>query len=213
MTINEMVNRYIQYLSKNKGPRYNAGSAEPILPFLLADIAYQEHNRYVSTANLKQRMKEMDKTWRMAYRQFNMAFFCAFKRDEWDEITDLMDSLAGAVNNDAVIMRSKLTLTMDDVPFEEKMLIASLLVCHIFTQYAQRAWGNIYKTEVISITGRSKRPNRNRYLDIMKDMSINMAQEHFRRLSDGVIRLSELDADGTFASTAKHIYDWIDKNL
>lgn len=212
MTINEMVNRYIQYLSKNKGPRYNAGSAEPILPFLLADIAYQEHNMYVSTANLKQRMKEMDNTWRAAYRQFNMSFFCAFKREEWEDITDLMDSLQQAVANDIVIVRSKIMQVMKDVPFEDEKLVSSLLVCHIFAQYAQRAWGDVYKSEVISITGRHKRPNANKQLDIIKDVSFRMAREHFARLSDGVIMLSDLDADGTFYVIAKHIYDWIKKN-
>lgn len=212
MTINEIVSRYLQYLSDNKGLRYTAGSAEPILPFLIADIMYQEHNHYVVPANLQHRMKEMDKTWRIAYWQFNMPFFCAFKRHEWAEVTDVMDSLADAVANDVVIVRSKIMQVMDDVPFEDEKIVASLLVCHIFAQYAQRAWGDIYKTEVVNIAGRQKRPNVNRHLNILRDVSFKMAQEHFARLSDGVIRLSDLEVDGTFYIIAKHIYEWIEQN-
>ena len=206
-----MVNRYLKYLSST-GKRYGADSAEPILPFLLADVMYQEHNKYVVPAGLKHRMKEMDNTWRQAYRQFNMSFFCAFPRDEWEEITDLMDSLTDAVSNDIVVIRSKLFLIMEDVPFEDKQIVSALLVCHIFAQYAQIAWGNVYKTETLTTVGRVKKPNKNRHLEILKDISFKMAVEYFKKISNGVIRLSELEIDGTFRVIANHIYGWIKQN-
>ena len=210
MTINQIVNRYLEHLSGGKSS-YSLNSAAPILPFLLSDVMYQEYTKKVSVVRFKQRMRVMDKTWRGAYHQFIMSLLNAFRRDEWDDIGELMDGLGDSVANDVVMLRSRIMLVMDDVSLEDKQIVASLLVCHIFAQYAQHAWGDIYKSETRHAGGRVTRPNKNRHLEVMKDVSFKMACEYFKPLSNGSIRLSELDADGYFRAIAKHIYDWIDE--
>lgn len=210
MTINEMVNRYTRSLSDN-GSIYKGKTAHPIIPFLICDITYQERLAFEKRFKPEHQMKNWNKIWHHHYNMFNKPFFSCFPESSQYEITDLMDDLEHFMANDMTILKSKIMLLMDDVSFEDKQNVTSLLTCHIMEQFAQVAWGNCYKSVTITSAGRQKKRNENEHLKVMSKASFNMAVLYFKPLSTGSIMLSELSFDNTFKMIANHLYAWLEQ--
>ena len=211
MTTNELVSTYVRHMAAD-GASYGSNRADPILPFLLGDICYQTYLQVTKRFPLVHQMKRFDSLWKAAYSRFNKPFFAAYPRDVQADVTDLMDSLTDALANDLVILRSMIMNIIDDLSFTEKQNEADLLMCYILAEFAQTAWGNIYKVERVTRIASHKEPHRNLDLEQIKMLSFKMAWGYFQPLAKGNIRLSEVKADGIFQQMANHIYKWIDEN-
>ena len=211
MTTKELVNTFVRHKS-NDGSEYQHDSADPILPFLLADICYQTYLEVTKRIPLAHETKRLDSLWRAAYSRFNKPFFAAYPQDVQVEVTDLMDSLTETLSNDLVILRARIMSIIDDLSFEEKRNEADLLMCYILAEFAQTAWGNVYKVARVTRVSVKKEPHKNPELEQIKMLSFKQAWHYFQPLAKGNIRLSEVKADGIFQQMANHIYKWIDEN-
>lgn len=212
MTKKEMVDMYVRSRSID-GKDYPGDKVEPIMPFIIGDLCYQTYLNATNGLELKHDMKRMDVLWRKAYEHFNKPFFSTYPEESHWEVTDLMDSLTDALSNDITILRSRIMLIIDDVEFSDKMRITNFLLANILAQYAQKAWGCIYKVQVVTgVGGGFKKEHVNQDLQKMRDWSFKIAVTYFKSLSRGFVRLSEVNVDSIFDVISKHIYDWIEEN-
>lgn len=209
MTTNELVNYYVRAKAID-GREYSANRTDPILPFLIADICYQTYCKVRKQIPLVHEMKRLDTLWLKTYARFNKPFFATFPTELHDEVVDLMDSLTDALANDLVILRSRIMLVIDNMEFEKRENITSLLMCYILAQFAQVAWGNTYKVSHVSRLGDRHEPHINLELEHIKNTSFKMAWRYFSPIANGNIRLSEVKAEGIFQQMANHIYKWIE---
>lgn len=211
MTTRELVNFYVKAVSLGN-VEYGDDRADPILPFLLADICYQTYLSVTKRIPLRHEMKRLDALCRAAFSRVFKPFFAAYPKDLQEEVTDLMDSLTETLSNDLVILRSMIMNIIDDLTFEEKQNEADLLMCYILAEFAQSSWGNIYKVSRITRVSVRKERHKNLDLEQIKTLSFKLAWGYFQPLAKGNIRLSEVKAEGIFQQITNHIYKWIETN-
>ena len=169
MTVDDIVNAYCarQNLQIMRGAKAENDPA-PILPFLIADCAYQEFCSGVRPLHLKQELKRLQKNWLEDYRQFNQRLFICLNEDLRDFTIDMMDSYADFIQNDVMLMRVALMNLVKGCEFTDQKTIASLMLCNIFSQVAQICFGCVF----INGHGKSERAPE---LDRMRNVSHKLA--------------------------------------
>ena len=196
MTTRELVNFYVKAVSLGN-VEYGDDRADPILPFLLADICYQTYLSVTKRIPLRHEMKRLDALCRAAFSRVFKPFFAAYPKDLQEEVTNL---------------RSMIMNIIDDLTFEEKQNEADLLMCYILAEFAQSSWGNIYKVSRITRVSVRKERHKNLDLEQIKTLSFKLAWDYFQPPAKGNIRLSEVKAKGIFQQITNHIYKWIETN-
>lgn len=177
MTVDDIVNAYClkRNLQIMRGAKHDNDPA-PILPFLIADCAYQEFCSGVKPLHLKQEQKRMQKNWLADYHQFNQRLFSCLNADERDFTIELMDAYSEFIQNDVMVMRVALMNLVNGCEFEDQKSIASLLLCNIFAQVAQISFGCVF----VNGRGHSERAPE---LDRMRNIS--------HRLANSVLTIKE----------------------
>ena len=177
MTKNELINKYCKSVDSTL---VQGNSAEPLLPFLLADLIYDIYRKDIQPLDLPHREDVIRQHWRRNYNAFNQPFFQSLSPDDKEQVTDLMDDLERHIEINMMQLRSELMLLLQDVPFDRRYLIVSALLCHILAQAAMCAFGNVYKNRrtVCTVRGRdliAEKPRKNRYLDAINEDAFKLA--------------------------------------
>ena len=193
--------------------RVEGESTEPIMPYLLADVMYQLYQKDVIPANLRHKMRYMHKMWIQKYSHFNKKIFTYFKPEEYTEITDLMDSVGDYLSNEITMLRSQIMMILLNIDsFQDKRVISTLLMCHIFAQYAECSYNKVYyKTKEMPfgiIEENSSCPE----LCYLSRLSHKMAIQYIRDIPGGDLELGKLDTSGIFNQIANKIYQWLKEN-
>ena len=145
MTNQEIVDVYLAYKHKKrtKGKRENLLF---LMPFFIMDACYQIYCKDIKDLPCKQMMKQAKKRWGVCYHKYTTDFFRAFNEDQMEFIMDQMDEFNDYIHNSVVILKSKVMSEIPDtVAFEDKKILAALLLCNVLAQAAQHLHGNMYR--------------------------------------------------------------------
>ena len=197
-------------LAASAGVPVNEESYSSVMPYLICDVMYNLFVHDVQSRDFNQNLRRQGKNWTAHYKLFNDGLFGLFPEERHSEITDLMDTLN--IDNDITMLRSKITLVLDNVPFEDKRTISALLACYCLSYYAQIVWGEAYKMPRKMKFGVLRIPTTNQHLTALKNISFNMAIALMKSIKGGEIRLSDLNADSEFQLIANHVRLWINQN-
>lgn len=116
------------------------------MPFYIMDACYQIYCKEIKDLPCKQMMKQAKRRWGVCYHQYTTEFFRAFNEDQVEFITDQMDEFNDYIHNSVVILKSKvMSYVPDTVSFEDKKVLASLLLCNVLAQAAQHIHGEMYR--------------------------------------------------------------------
>ena len=145
MTNEEIVDVYLAYkhMKRTQGRRDNLLF---LMPFFIMDACYQIYCKDIKDLPCKHMMKQAKKRWGVCYHKYTTDFFRAFNEDQVEFIMDQMDEFNDYIHNSLVILKSKVVGQIpDSVPFEDKKILASLLLCNVLAQAAQHLHGNMYR--------------------------------------------------------------------
>lgn len=145
MTNQEIVDVYLAYKHKKrtKGKRENLLF---LMPFYIMDACYQIYCKDIKDLPCKHMMKQAKKRWDVCYHRYTTDFFRAFNEDQMEFITDRMDDFNDYIHNSVVILKSKVISQIpDSVSFDDKKVLAALLLCNVLAQAAQHLHGNMYR--------------------------------------------------------------------
>jgi hypothetical protein len=210
MTKREIVDTALRGAGK---ARVCGDSMEPIMPYLLSDIMSQIYYKDIAGLRHKHRMKEMDKNWRKRYAIFIRPVFSLFKEEDKCELTDLMDSVYDNLSNEITMLRAKIMEALSGIDdFERKKVVSSLLLCHIFAQYAECSYNRCYYTVKSTSFGIIEEPASNKDLCYLRDHSYNMAMQYIKETPGDELVIRHPNMDGLFAVVAKKIYQWLKDN-
>ena len=116
------------------------------MPFYIMDACYQIYCKDIKDLPCKQMMKQAKKRWSACYHKYTADFFLAFNEDQTEFITDQMDEFGDYIHNSVVMLKSKaMSQIPDSVSFEDRKVLASLLLCNVLAQAAQHLHGFMYR--------------------------------------------------------------------
>lgn len=189
-------------------------SLAPILPFLLADIAYQcQMKGERAIGPLKHEQKQKSAIWHKQYTLFNRPFFSFIPVDNQDEVTDLMDSLYEHISNEIMMLQSGVLQMFDGAGFDERKNVSWFMLAHIFAQFANAAWKNVNYHVKRAPFGDILEPEENPILSRLRELSFAMAMGYLRGLpGKGEITISSLKHDNLFTVIARKIHEWVKEN-
>lgn len=168
--------------------RVSGETMEPIMPYLLADVAYQIYEADIRPLPLRHRMKQMSRDWVKRYTLFNRPIFANLTQDETCELTDWMDSVNERLSNEITMIRAKIMEALCEIPdFERRKTISSFLLCHIFAQYADCSYQRVYYTTKTRAFGVIEEPTSSPDLCYMRDAAYNMAMQYIKETPGGLI--------------------------
>lgn len=211
MTKKELVELGLKGASRTQ---VKGDSLAPILPFLLADIAYQcqlKGEKVIGPLRHEQKMRSAN--WHKQYSLFNRPFFTFIPKESQEDVTDLMDSLYEYISNEILMLQSGILQMFDGVGFDERKNVSWLMLAHIFSQFANAAWKNVnYHVRRIPY-GDILEPESNPILEHLRDYSFAMAMGYLRGLpGDGQITISNLKSDNLFMVISRKIHEWVKEN-
>ncbi len=193
--------------------RIAGNSVEPIMPHLLADIAYQIFLKDIAPLPLRHQMKQMATDWKKRYGLFNRPIFSFLTQDESVELTDWMDSVSEYLANEITMIRAKIIEVLSEIPsFEDKRIVSSLLLCNIFAEYAECAYHKVFFVPKQTYFGAKEMPLSNPDLCYLRDLSYRMALRYIKEIPGGDINIQHPDVNGLFGVVAKKIYGWLKEN-
>lgn len=148
MKVSDIVNAYCRKngLSILQG-RLRDNDPSPILAFLIMDCAQDEYRKNIAPLKLKHEAKELDRRWRDDYHRFNQRLFTCLSPDERDFAIDMMDAYTEAVEYEVMLIRVAVMDLVKICDFADQKIIASLLLCNVFSQIAQICWGAVYRND------------------------------------------------------------------
>lgn len=207
----------IETAMRGIGKRNDGEGYDPIMPYLLGDVMYQIYVNDVSHLKLSHKMKQMSGRWIQRYTHFNKPIFSAFPTTDYDELTDMMDSVNETLSNEIMMLRSGVMQTLSGVEdFERKKAITSMLLCHMFAQYAESSYRLSYFDIREIINGRVRFVKTislsNPDLCFLRDLSYKMAIQYIKETPGGELQLEAVDLQPIFNLIAKKIYNWLKEN-
>ena len=210
MTKKEIIDTALKGIGK---ARVQGDSTEPIMPYLLGDIMYQIYMKNIAKLPLRHKMKLMDSSWRQRYGLFDRPLFTYFKDGESIELTDMMDNLTDYLNDEIVLMRTRVVNVLSDIEdFNHRMNISALILCHIIAQYAECSYNRCYYTTKNTSYGVIEESASNKDLCYLRDLSYKMAMQYIHDLPGGEVTIYHPDMDDLFIKVAKKIYKWLEEN-
>ena len=145
MTNKDIVNIYLAYKHKRKTKGKEVNTLF-LMPFFVMDACYQVYCKEIKDFPCKHQMKQAKKRFAECYHKYTTDFFRAFNEDQMEFITDQMDEFNDYIHNSMVILKSKaFNIIPDSYSFEERKLLAALLLCNVLAQAAQHLHGNMYR--------------------------------------------------------------------
>lgn len=210
MTTREIVDTALKGIGKT---RVQGDTLEPIMPYLLADIMYQLFDKNISKLPLKHKLVQMRTMWLKKYKHFNKPIFSCFKESDYTEVTDLMDNVYDYLSNEITMLRSSIMLVIGNIDsFEDKKNISTLIMCHVFAQYADCTYQRVYYKTKTESFGIIEEPVSNPDLCYLRDLSYKMAMMYIKQIPGGELKLNDLDMSNMFSLIAKKIYQWLKEN-
>ena len=216
MTKKELINRYLTSVGRTL---VQGESAEPLLPFLLGDAIYTIYNRDIAPLPLRHREKALRSRWSRNYNLFNRPFFQAIGVASYEQVTDLMDDFEDYISVNMIQLRSELMLLLQDVPFERRGVIVSALLCHVLSQAAQCAWGNVYRRRKVvgdTVSGRAivvSRPEHNSFLDAINQDSFALASIWHNGISKALVDPNKTKGiPPAIKALCRKIYRWVESD-
>lgn len=210
MDKNEIINTALKGIGM---ARVHGNTSEPIMPYLLADVMYQLYLADMNPKKLRHKMKQMHSMWSKKYMHFNKPIFSAFEPKDYTEITDLMDNVYEYLSNEITMLRSQIINVIGGIEsFDDKKIVSTLIMCHIFAQYAECAYERVYCKTKKQYYGIIEEPSSNLDLCYLRDLSHKMAIQYIHDIPGGHLVLNEIDMQGMFNLIAKKIYQWLKEN-
>lgn len=151
ITNHEIVDRYLAYKHRRRVKGERVDNIMPLMPFFIMDACYQVYCKDIKDYPSRHRMKQAKTKLADGFHRFNTDFFRAFNPDQTDYIVDQMDEFCEFIHNSVVMLKSAVVnyfatiRQLDDMPFEDKKVIASLLICNALAQSAQHMYGEVYR--------------------------------------------------------------------
>ena len=96
MTPRELSNKWLHrigYKLVSPETRKRNDDLAPVLPFVVLDIYHDYFRKGLTPEKFTQRQKQLLKRAAASYSRLNKVFFSAFAPSEYEDVTDLMDSL------------------------------------------------------------------------------------------------------------------------
>ena len=206
----EIVEKALKGVGKQ---RVQGDTTEPIMPYLLADVMYQLYLEDIPSYPLRHEMKRMSTLWRERYKHFNKPLFSQFHPTEFTEITDLMDDVYESLHNEIVMLRSNIMTMISGIEsFNTRHAVSTLIMCHIFAQYADCSYQRVYYNTKIESFGIIEEPASNQDLCYLRDLSYKMALRLIKDSPGGELELKETNMGDIFKVIAKKIYQWLKEN-
>lgn len=216
MTKRELIDRWLRSVGRT---RVQGDSLEPLLPFLLGDVIYTLYNRDIAPLELRQMEKKLRSDWAENYNRFNRPFFAAVGGEGGEQVTDLMDDFEAYIANSVTVLRSELSLLLQDVPFERRAPIVSALLCHVLAQAAQLAWGNVYRVGKVLGVDRSgarrvvHRAEKNKYLEAINRDAFELANRWHTAIEEALVDPNRTKGiPAAVNALCRRIYRWLEES-
>lgn len=210
MTKREIVNTALKGLGME---RVQGDTIEPVMPYLLGGIMADIYFADIAKLPLKHKMKEMDKVWQKRYGLFNRPVYSCFKDEDKCELTDLIDSISDHLSNEITMLRSGVMTAIGGIEdFDRKKAVSSLLLCHMFAQYANCTHMRVYRTFKPFKYGVVEEEASNDDLVFLRDYSYKMAVQYIRETPGGELEINKIEMGPLFSLVAKKIYGWLKEN-
>ena len=123
-----------------------------------------------------------------------------------------MDDFEEYIANDLMVLRCQvLQILGDHIPFEQRQVITSALLCHVLAQAGQCVWKDVYKVRVIR-NGRTVREEGvgNPDLDGINRASFLLATKMHSRVSDKYIDPNKCEGvPPAVQALCRRIYGWL----
>ena len=193
--------------------RTQGDTTEPIMPYLLGGIMADIYFADVAKLPLKHKMKEMDKVWQRRYGLFNRPVYSCFKDEDKCELTDLIDSISDHLSNEITMLRSGVMTAISGIEdFNRRKAVSSLLLCHMFAQYANCTYMRVYRKHKTCKYGVIVEEASNDDLVFLRDYSYKMALQYIKETPGGDLEINNINLDSLFSLVAKKIYGWLKEN-
>lgn len=118
----------------------------PILAFIIMDAAQYEFQKEIAPLHMHHNLKRWRKQWQADYHTFNQRLFSCLDAAQTDFTIEMMDEYTAAVDYDIMLMRVAVMDLVNGLEFNDQRLVASLMLCNIFSQVAQITWGLVFHT-------------------------------------------------------------------
>ena len=210
MTKREIINTWLASINRT---RVSGDTAEPLMPFLLGDAIYTIYNKDVAPLDLHREEKKLRSDWAAAYDRFNKPFFKAFDQDTSIQVTALMDDFENYIQNDLMVLRSQLMLLLQDIEFELRGTIVSLLLCHVLAQCAQHAWGNVYRVGKKMGPMLIHKGEKNRDLETINRAAFLLANRMHNAINQAFVDPNKTEGiPPAVNALCRRIYRWLQEN-
>ena len=119
-----------------------------MMPLFLMDASYQVYCKDIKNFECKHKVKEAKTRWKESYRKFFSDFLMPFDVDQTEFVLDQMDEFEGYIHNKMVMLKTTVMQVFpQDAPFEEKVILASVLTCNALSQMAQHIHRDMYRDQ------------------------------------------------------------------
>lgn len=115
----------------------------PVLPFVVLDIYHDYFRKGLTPEKFTQRQKQLLKRAAASYSRLNKVFFSAFEPSEYEDVTDLMDSLQEYAKNQVLITEVAAWNVFKN--YTECDTIVCAFMCNSLAKAALSVWRLVYR--------------------------------------------------------------------
>ena len=115
----------------------------PVLPFVVLDIYNDYYRKGLNPDKFSQRQRQLLKRASVSYSRLNKVFFSAFAPSEYEDVTDLMDSLQEYAKNQVLI--TEVAAWNVFKRYTECDTIVCAFMCNSLAKAALSIWRLVYR--------------------------------------------------------------------
>lgn len=120
----------------------------PVLPFVVLDIYHDYFRKGLTPDKFTQRQKQLLKRAAASYSRLNKVFFSAFQPSEYEDVTDLMDSLQEYAKNQVLITEVAAWNVFKN--YTECDTIVCAFMCNSLAKAALSIWRLVYRGKEVA---------------------------------------------------------------
>lgn len=146
MTPRELSNKWLHrigYKIVSPENRQRNDDLAPVLPFVVLDIYHDYFRKGLTPDKFTQRQKQLLKRAAASYSRLNKVFFSAFAPSEYEDVTDLMDSLQEYAKNQVLITEVAAWNVFKN--YTECDTIVCAFMCNSLAKAALSIWRLVYR--------------------------------------------------------------------
>ena len=176
---NEIITSIFFKENKKKRISGRADTMSAMMPYLIMNVVCQMHYKYISRLGCCHNLKKISHNWGSSYTNFNHAMLCLYNDAQKDYIIDKMDSFENYTKDcveetDELIQKG---LCSEGVPYEDRKVISTCLLCNVLSESAQVLWRNTY----LDSKGREES---NMDIDRITRATIMFADEYYKPMKN-----------------------------